>query len=861
MIKFTSNNDFDFHCDSSVLLRDVSSDLVKRASCESLFKGIKKDPKQENLHIIALGAYESTGKNRNSDAFLEKDCRTSHKQFVNANRAVHRHHKNKPTDPKFGNIKASAYNEKMGRVELVVGLDKDKCADILHEQDTTGNTNWSMACFPAGSLVRMSDGSEKAIDNIQIGDSVITHTGGIGKVTDTFNKPYTDTAIRFRANGAIEPIFCTKNHPIWVRGLPVPSSPCPVCGKSFKSLKAHLWQTKDTQHQHALKNLDRMYEGWVAAENLKVGDYATTPFNTAIDNTGANSDYAKLLGWYLAEGHYYRSTNVRTSSHSLDFTLNIAETAYVAEIVSLLGKLGVEDKDIRIYNYPKSHKQVVRCRNLEIAQQLVDDGGSYSYGKVISRRVMLWEPSIQLHILERWLEGDGTVGKLKGNVSGITVSRMLALNLAEIAYRNGLVPALSSHKPGVYRPQYTLTFTNEQSQKLDIVKKTEFIRSARTMDMGKLKPWQAGTTAVLVYRDATQAYIEGNRVYRRINRISREFLDATVYDITVPGDDSFTVNGIGVHNSKQAYDRCSICDHKAKSDKDRCEHIPSQLGEIKPDGRSVHMINDNPNWFEISYVRRPADRIGMSLGKVASSGGLKPLSSSDYLNLYPDIYVPDDLIISKKASDKRAILHKLAAIEKHIDAVAHSKPQNSKDSYIKEHAHKISKTPPIDNLSMETLRKMDPSMVLKTLADKGILFSPEDFSKYLFDNRLDKKHVEGMKTHLPSAFQDHEDDGEVCNNERFDPNYIGKVKPELKDLAGKLHEGHSLEGEPSVRRIMIISISGGLKPSRPDSKTKEAADKELAKQYISYKTAALNYMDEQGKLTDEILLNAVLQNR
>jgi hypothetical protein len=42
--------------------------------------------------------------------------------------------------------------------------------------------------------------------------------------------------------------------------------------------------------------------------------------------------------------------------------------------------------------------------------------------------------------------------------------------------------------------------------------------------------------------------------------------------------------------------------------------------------------------------------------------------------------------------------------------------------------------------------------------------------------------------------------------------------------------------------------------------TKEAADKFLAEQYLSYKLAQAQYMQDNGKLTDDIMLNMVLQN-
>lgn len=464
MIKFTSNNDFDWDVQSVELLKD-SNQLVKRASARHLLK-YAKTPGQEDLHIIALGSYEGTGFNRNCDAFPEADCRKNHSYFVKAGRAIHRNHKNKPEDPKYGNIKASAYNEAMKRVELIIGLDRDKCADILDEQEKTGSTDWSMAS-----------------------------------------------------------------------------------------------------------------------------------------------------------------------------------------------------------------KQV---------------------------------------------KGD----------------------------------------------------------------------------------W------------------------------------------------------------------CSWCDHNARSEKDRCSHIPAKLGELNNEGVMCGMINKDPRWFEQSYVRRRADRIGVSLKKMASDSTLKPLSTGDYLALYPDLYVPSELEISKKACDKRVLLQKLAEVEKEIEGVAQGKPNSLKEKFLARHGAKMHGSP-LSEKTMDELRKHDPAKLLKLLADDGIIFSPEDFSHYLFANRVKDENVKGMKTHLPDIFSNlHKDqDAEVVNNEKYEPSSMGSLPKELKSLIEKLSPDFSLEQEPGMKRIMrVMIICGGPSAEKPlrketDEKTKLGFDQELAKQYASYKLAALNYLYENGKLTDDLIVNSLVQNR
>ena len=81
------------------------------------------------VHLIALGASEAYGPNRNGDGFKEATCKEYHDTFVKFAKFF-RNHKNKPDrgDPSFGIIKSSAYNAPMRRVELLVALNADKSA-------------------------------------------------------------------------------------------------------------------------------------------------------------------------------------------------------------------------------------------------------------------------------------------------------------------------------------------------------------------------------------------------------------------------------------------------------------------------------------------------------------------------------------------------------------------------------------------------------------------------------------------------------------------------------------------------------------------------------------------------------------
>lgn len=325
--------------------------------------------------------------------------------------------------------------------------------------------------------------------------------------------------------------------------------------------------------------------------------------------------------------------------------------------------------------------------------------------------------------------------------------------------------------------------------------------------------------------------------------------------------------------AKVAYDKCTWCGHEAKTDHDRCKHIPTKLGEINKRGEMCSMENINPKWFELSIVGRPADRIGMSLKLACDSAYIK--TAQDFKELYPGFIAPDfsdDYVhISKYASEKRTLVSKLAAIEKHIDAVLSGSPKTSKDKYVVEHKSKLKHADGISDEAMDELRKFEPSKLLKALADQGIVFSQEDFIKYLFGAKSLGHKADDMfsevKKHLPSMFSNLEEDGDdVVNEEKYEPSNSDIIPKGLMNIVKGLFDGHSMFESPAQGRIMKITIvkrlpAAKLNKSNEETLSKESSVKELVRQYASYKLAALRYIDSQNKLDEDTIFNILVQNR
>lgn len=108
----------------------IGNDLlafVKSAGAEaaSRVRSLPAKSGEELVHMLALGATEAIGPNRNGDGFKEANCKKFHNTFVKYGR-YYRDHKNKDPKKSYGLIKDSWYNDKMRRIELIVAWNATK---------------------------------------------------------------------------------------------------------------------------------------------------------------------------------------------------------------------------------------------------------------------------------------------------------------------------------------------------------------------------------------------------------------------------------------------------------------------------------------------------------------------------------------------------------------------------------------------------------------------------------------------------------------------------------------------------------------------------------------------------------------
>lgn len=249
------------------------------------------------------------------------------------------------------------------------------------------------ACFTHDALVTMKEGY-RHISAINVGDYVVSGSGNLKKVTETFKTPYKGQMVSIRPKYVAEDIRCTPNHPFLVK--------------------------------------DR---GWVEAKDLKVGDYlaikkvSTGEYHTyeyKKSNTGkkfvylnkelTNDDYF-TLGYFLGNGWLNRN------KHTITFSIPKTKEDKIVELLR---------KSLPIYK----GRVFNGCVNYEIRTRelsgLFSQFGHTAKYKYIPEWVFNSPKEAIEKFIEGYFEADGYEDKY-ATKTGTTVSVMLAMGVQRLA--------------------------------------------------------------------------------------------------------------------------------------------------------------------------------------------------------------------------------------------------------------------------------------------------------------------------------------------------------------------------------------------------------------------------------------------
>ena len=244
-------------------------------------------------------------------------------------------------------------------------------------------------CFVAGTKVQTNEGL-KSIEDIKIGDIVLTHTNTYKEVLNIGGSIGKETYV-VKAQGMI-PTTTTYNHPYYVRS------------KSKDVLSSPTWKQ--------------------AVEMVK-GDYIGFPINRISENPlNLTEDECLVIGRYIADGHTrkdFRKEEGREEHRHWQLILSIGED----KVVGFSNKYKLPHS---MYKHTQSTNRAV-FSSKRLVKIVEEHCGTRSDSKVFSQMLL----NLPTHLLSRVFEGysDGDGCNTKQGWQATTVSKDLALSLSQ----------------------------------------------------------------------------------------------------------------------------------------------------------------------------------------------------------------------------------------------------------------------------------------------------------------------------------------------------------------------------------------------------------------------------------------------
>lgn len=427
-------------------------------------------------------------------------------------------------------------------------------------------------CFPPGTLVRAEQGYVP-IEEITIGDRVLTCDGSFQEVLATMKTPYEGDLVSLRSSVSPSQIYTTPDHPFLVeRGHHIgsnrgcsPGSNCEVyishgdgmtgpydirklpsgnyharCqmrgsrkeGRKALGSFATEEEAMAAIDQYRLRFAPGHHMAWDEAENLEKGDWLKTMWPSEIEeithvrvpleclgpNQGKRRKGPKVYElsseflWVV--GIYLAEGS--TGEREICFSLHEEEVEFQNRIIKYFKSQGFNPK----LRTTKGSKGVgIHVGSSTLAEWWKIWLGPSCYEKRIPEELMLLHPEKQKHILHGIYDGDGCKSRLE-----ITqTSEVLALQISEILHRMGKQPLTRQQKSNI---------PIEPSGNLRAMAYTVSWESDDFQHHNRKGRWD----------------LKGEGLLSQVRDVDKVFYKGPVYNLTVATNHTYVVQGIVVHN-------------------------------------------------------------------------------------------------------------------------------------------------------------------------------------------------------------------------------------------------------------------------------------------------------------------------
>ncbi len=386
-------------------------------------------------------------------------------------------------------------------------------------------------CFMKGSKVTMADGQEKNIEDVDVGDMVMSEDGLPQRVSRRYSNYHDGKVLKVYTEGNNEPQHITDDHESLVL-------------KKEDTMRADGHHVK--KYSFIKENLREM-----RADQIEVGDYLCSPIprskkgspSTKFGDYKYNIDipFLRLAGYWLAEGWYRKDDG--PNKVGLEFAFHIKEREYIEEIKSIIDYLNPE-LSLDEYTNKEKNCTTVSIEDNELARMFYELFGEYSDKKFIHPEILAQPPSKLIHLVNTFGNGDGCTREQHGttDITLTTVSRKLM---------NGLDFALT--KAGIFHSVRQQDRSNQENKKDDyqINFGEESLENLEELLQMHKEPRSIAANASRLQKrgkeQRAQKVYDGY-IWHKVTKIEEEEFSGFVYNLTIDETSQLVVNKRLTHN-------------------------------------------------------------------------------------------------------------------------------------------------------------------------------------------------------------------------------------------------------------------------------------------------------------------------
>jgi len=326
----------------------------------------------------------------------------------------------------------------------VGGHGRDAIYEMLHyiKEDFDGIIHLlPFGCVSGNTNITVEGYLQKPIQNIKVGEKVLTHKGRFKKVTHKFCRNYQGPILKVDCGGKLLTISVTPEHPLLFA----------------KAILRNNGRTKKIQE---LK--------FIPAYQAKKGDFIAIPIPKTIKNKDSlkwskeynkepkwedikrfpySRDLLRMLGYWLAEGNICYDNNKSNPKQKyirgIEFNFSPEEKDYINDVIDII-KRNFRTR-ISQYYYPERRPNnfTLSIGNRNLADIVYALCNSHCDRKIMHNDLTNLEPNLQKEILKGFFRGDGSFrDEYRGTTyRGVTTSWNLASQLFWLLIRNRIKPS------------------------------------------------------------------------------------------------------------------------------------------------------------------------------------------------------------------------------------------------------------------------------------------------------------------------------------------------------------------------------------------------------------------------------------